>query len=332
MAKKKNEKSTVLPEPTYIPYNSGCPQSMLHVTTQQIFDEIDGEVSRVFGPISEMVSDKGMSTAILINSVLQMALRKVHIKYKVSGVEAKECLEKQNMFSTQSRLTKLDFRQLVMYLLATYLSTPLVDTSEVYVDTGSIPSDPNFKTVAVRDRSGLDISSTATEMIESINGPDLITPDWLIRLATTTDELFKHQCKLTKITPNPVSDPLAQSKAYIRLCIDIEEYRIEDFTNYLEDVYEAYKNAISPRISKYETKAVKIPLPGNQVYIRPEYCFRKDEIRLCGVMTTGYDCFTITETVDIFNEIKYLKISDYGVLWAYNKSELEETIDLILEK
>lgn len=326
--KKKDEESAVLSAMKYATYH----QSKLHITAQQIFDEIESEVVGLFGPISETVNDKGQGTATLINDTLRTALRKVHIKYNVPREKALECLKNQDMFSKQSRLGKLEYKHLAMYLLAIYLSTPLVDTSDVYIDSGSIPLAPNFRTVAVKDRSGLNISSTATEMIESVNGTDLITPEWLINLATTADEMFKHKCKLTRITPDPASDPLGQSKSIIRLCIDIEDYRIEDFANYLDDVYEAYKNAISPRIAKYETKAVKIPLPGNQVYIRPEYCFRKEEIRLCIVQTTGYDCFTIAETVEIFNEIKYLKISDYGVLWAYNKEELEETIDLILEK
>lgn len=311
---------------------TGYTKSKLHVTTKQIFDSIAEEVSRLFGPITEMVNDKAIGTATVINSALRTALRNVNIKYNVSHEEALVCLKRQNMFSMQSRLGKHEYRHLAMFLLATYLSTSLVDTSDVYIDSSVVPSESDFRTVPVINRSGLNISSTATAMIESINGPDLVTPEWLINLATTADEMFKHKCSLDKITRSLTSDPLAKSKGGIRLCIDIEDYNIEDFTKYLVDMYEAYKDAISPRISKYETKAVKIPLPGYQVYIRPEYCFRKEEIRLCGVMTTGYNCFTITETVDVFNEIKYLKISDYGVLWAYNKEELEETIDLILEK
>lgn len=329
MPKKKNEETSVILSAMKAEC-AGFNQSKLHVTTKQIFDEIAGEVSRLFGPITEMVNDKDIGTASVINSALRTALRKVHIKYSVPDTEALVCLKKQNMFNTQSRLSKHEYRHLAMFLLATYVSTNLVDTSDVYIDSGSVTPEPGFRTVPVINRSGLNISSTVTEMIESINGTDLITPEWLINLAVTADEMFKHKCKLARITPDPVSDPLA--KPVIRLCIDIEDYKIEDFANYLDDVYEAYKNAISPSISKYETKAVKIPLPATSVYIRPEYCFRKDEIRLCGVMATGYDCFTIAETVEIFNEIKYLKISDYGVLWAYNKEELEETIDLILEK
>lgn len=325
---KKEETSAVLSA-----MKAECPgfnQSKLQITTKDIVDEIANETNNIFGPITEMVNDKGQGTATLVNETLKTALRKLHIKYNVTNREALECLKQLNVFNTHSRLSKVDYMQMATHLLATYLNTPLVDTSDVNIGYG-VPSDPNFRTVAVRDRSGLNISSTATKMIESINGTSLITPDWLIRLATTADEMFKHKCKLVGIAPNPVSDPLAQEPV-VRLCIDIEEYRIEDFANYLDDVYEAYKNAISPRISKYETKAVKIPLPGNQVYIRPEYCFRKEEIKLCFVQATGYDCFTIVPTIEIFNEIKYLKISDYGVLWAYNKEELEETIDLILEK
>lgn len=335
MAKKKNEEESAVLSAMKAMECPGFNQSKLQVTTKEILDETANETNDLFndlfGEITEMVSDKGLGTATMINGMLGLALRKLHIRYHVPNREALECLKKLNMFSTQERLTKVEYINLASHLLATYLNTSLIDTTDVDIVYNKTKSGPAFKTMAFRDRSGLDISSTATKMIENIVGSSLITPDWLIRLATTADELFKHQCKLTKVLPNPVNDPLAQEPV-VRLCIDIEEYRIEDFANYLDDVYEAYKNAISPRISKYETKAVKIPLPGNQVYIRPEYCFRKEEIKLCFVQATGYDCFTIAETVEIFNEIKYLKISDYGVLWAYNKEELEETIDLILEK
>lgn len=331
MAKKKKEETSAILSAMKAEC-SGFNQSKLHLTSRDILNEVSNEVHSLYGPIAEMANDKSLGIATLINGTLGTALRRLHIRYNVPHKEALECLKKLNMFNTQSRLAETEFMYLASHLLVTYLNTTLVDIDDVCIDYGVPTLDPGFRAVTVRDRSGLNISSTATKMIESINGTDLITPEWLISLATTADEMFKHQCKLARITPDPVSDPLAQSKAVIRLCIDIEDYRIEDFANYLDDVYEAYKNAISPRIANYETKAVKIPLPGNQVYIRPEYCFRKEEIRLCFVQATGYDCFTIAPTIEIFNEIKYLKISDYGVLWAYNKEELEETIDLILEK
>lgn len=331
MAKKKKDEESAVLSAMKAMECPGFNKSKLHVTSKDILNEIAEEVSRLFGPISEMVNDKGMGTATVINSALGMALRKLHIKYNVLPGEALSYLKNQNTFKIKATLTKNEYIELAVHLLTTYLGTPLVDISDVCIDYNDTTSEPTFRTVPVIDRSGLNISSTATAMIESINGPDLVTPEWLINLATTADEMFKHKCKLARITPNPVSDPLAQ-KPVIRLCIDIEDYNIEDFTKYLIDVYEAYKDATNPRISKYETKAVKIPLPRTQVYIRPEYCFRKDEIKLCFVQATGFDCFTIVPTIEIFNEIKYLKISDYGVLWAYNKEELEETIDLILEK
>ena len=168
----------------------------------------------------------------------------------------------------------------------------------------------------------IDYSSLTHHSMSQLNGIyDKVIPQYAVEIAAHLSNVVGQDWAVERAL-SPRLDPLSAGRVILRVIFRDEGY-LEKFAN-------SFTKDTNSNTNKYPDRfTVTTPKYNDTVYIRPPFCFNKSEIKKCKVNTIGEKCFTIEDSEAILGEVRFLTISDYGSLWAYDKQELEDTIDEI---